>query len=86
MWFGVHMVSYEDPRVYFHALAVVDPARRKVRRVTYPFRLEGEHPIEYVGSLDFPRPGTARLAYSAADARPRWLEVPVAALQWRVFH
>ena len=81
LWFGVHMVSYEEPRQYFHALVVVDPARRKVLRVTHPFKLEGEA-IEYVCSLDFPDEHTVRLAYSVRDARPSWLEVPVGTLAW----
>ena len=81
LWFGVHLVSYEEPRHYYHALVAVDPARRAVLRMTYPFKLE-DVPIEYVCSLDFPDEHTVRLAYSLADARPSWLEVPVGALQW----
>ena len=83
LWFGVHMVSHEKPRQYFHALVVVDPARRKVLRMTHPFKLEGQA-IEYVCSLDFPDEHTARLAYSISDARPSWLEVPIDTLAWHV--
>lgn len=82
LWFGVHLVSYEEPRQYYHALAVVDPAQQTVARLSYPFKLE-QTPVEYVCSLDFPTADTLRLAYSVGDKDSRWLEVPVEGIQWQ---
>lgn len=49
LWFVVHLVSYEDPRHYYHIIAVFDSSMNLLR-YSAPFVFEGE-PIEYCLSL-----------------------------------
>jgi hypothetical protein len=45
LWFVVHLVSYEEPRHYYHLLAVFNE-NMDLMRYSAPFKFEGE-PIEY---------------------------------------
>ena len=45
IWFVIHLVSYENPRHYYHMLAVFD-CSMNLLRYSAPFKFEGE-PIEY---------------------------------------
>ena len=45
IWFVVHIVSYEQPRHYYHCLVVLDN-NMKLKRYSAPFKFKGE-PIEY---------------------------------------
>ena len=45
LWFIVHLVSYEDPRHYYHLLVVFND-NMDLLRYSAPFKFEGE-PIEY---------------------------------------
>jgi hypothetical protein len=45
LWFVLHMVSYEEPRHYYHFIAVFD-ASMNLLRYSAPFTFKGE-PIEY---------------------------------------
>jgi hypothetical protein len=45
IWFVVHLVSYENPRHYYHMLVVFDQYMNLLR-YSAPFKFEGE-PIEY---------------------------------------
>ena len=45
IWFVVHLVSYENPRHYYHMLVVFD-CSMNLLRYSAPFKFEGE-PIEY---------------------------------------
>jgi len=45
LWFTTHIVSYEQPRHYYHALVVFDKSM-KLLRYSAPFKFEGEC-IEY---------------------------------------
>jgi tetratricopeptide (TPR) repeat protein len=45
LWFVLHMVSYEEPRHYYHFMAVFD-ASMNLLRYSAPFTFKGE-PIEY---------------------------------------
>lgn len=49
IWFILHIVSYEDPRHYYHIFAVFDNSMNLLR-YSAPFKFEGE-PIEYCLSL-----------------------------------
>ena len=49
IWFVTHLVSYENPRHYYHLMAVFD-ANLNLLRYSAPFKFEGE-PIEYCLSL-----------------------------------
>ncbi len=49
IWFLVHLVSYENPRHYYHMLAVFD-TNMNLQRYSAPFKFEGE-PIEYSLSI-----------------------------------
>jgi len=49
IWFVVHMVSYENPRHYYHIISVFDENMQLLRYST-PFKFEGE-PIEYCLSI-----------------------------------
>jgi hypothetical protein len=49
IWFVVHMVSYENPRHYYHIIAVFDE-NMQLLRYSAPFKFEGE-PIEYCLSV-----------------------------------
>ena len=49
LWFVTHIVSYEQPRHYYHAIVVFD-AEMNVLRYSAPFKFEGE-PIEYCLSI-----------------------------------
>ena len=49
VWFVVHVVSYEQPRHYYHMLVVFDEDLNLLR-YSAPFKFEGE-PIEYCLSL-----------------------------------
>jgi hypothetical protein len=45
LWFIIHIVSYEDPRNYYHMMVVFDN-QINLLRYSAPFKFEGE-PIEY---------------------------------------
>ena len=45
IWFVLHIVSYEQPRHYYHCVAVFDN-NMKLKRYSAPFKFKGE-PIEY---------------------------------------
>jgi len=49
IWFAVHMVSYENPRHYYHIISVFDE-NMQLLRYSAPFKFEGE-PIEYCLSV-----------------------------------
>jgi tetratricopeptide (TPR) repeat protein len=49
IWFVTHIVSYEDPRHYYHLIAVFDE-NMNLLRYSAPFKFEGE-PIEYCLSI-----------------------------------
>ena len=49
IWFLVHLVSYENPRHYYHMIVVFDE-NMKLQRYSAPFKFEGE-PIEYSLSI-----------------------------------
>ena len=49
IWFIVHLVSYEQPRHYYHMIVVFDDNLRLLR-YSAPFKFEGE-PIEYCLSI-----------------------------------
>jgi tetratricopeptide (TPR) repeat protein len=49
IWVVVHLVSYEEPRHYYHMFAVFDESMNLLR-YSAPFKFEGE-PIEYCLSL-----------------------------------
>jgi len=48
-WFLVHLVSYENPRHYYHVMVVFDE-NMKLQRYSAPFKFEGES-IEYSLSI-----------------------------------
>jgi len=48
-WFVTHIVSYENPRDYYHLIAVFD-SNMHLLRYSAPFKFEGE-PIEYCLSI-----------------------------------
>jgi hypothetical protein len=49
IWFVTHMVSYENPRHYYHVIVVFD-SNMNLKRYSAPFKFEGE-PIEYCLSI-----------------------------------
>jgi tetratricopeptide (TPR) repeat protein len=49
IWFVTHIVSYEDPRHYYHVIVVFD-SNMNLLRYSAPFKFEGE-PIEYCLSI-----------------------------------
>lgn len=49
IWFVTHIVSYEQPRHYYHVIVVFD-ANMKLLRYSAPFKFEGD-PIEYCLSI-----------------------------------
>ena len=49
IWFVVHVVAYENPRNYYHMIAVFDE-NMQLLRYSAPFKFEGE-PIEYCLSV-----------------------------------
>lgn len=49
IWFLVHLVSYENPRHYYHMMAVFDK-NMNLQRYSAPFKFDGE-PIEYSLSI-----------------------------------
>jgi len=49
IWFVTHLVSYENPRHYYHLIVVFD-ANMNLLRYSAPFKFEGE-PIEYCLSI-----------------------------------
>ena len=49
LWFVGHIVSYEQPRHYYHVIAIFD-ANMNLLRYSAPFKFEGE-PIEYCLSI-----------------------------------
>lgn len=63
-WFIVHMVSYENPRHYYHMIAVFD-ANLNLSRYSAPFVFEGE-PIEYCLSI-LVEPERVLINYSTWD-------------------
>jgi tetratricopeptide (TPR) repeat protein len=49
IWFVLHLVSYEQPRCYYHMFAIFDNSMNLLR-YSAPFKFDGE-PIEYCLSL-----------------------------------
>jgi len=49
IWFICHIVSYENPRHYYHIICVFDK-EMELLNYTYPFKFEGE-PIEFCLSI-----------------------------------
>jgi hypothetical protein len=49
IWFITHIVSYENPRHYYHIIVVFDESMNLLR-YSAPFKFEGE-PIEYSLSI-----------------------------------
>lgn len=49
IWFVTHLVSYENPRHYYHVIVVFD-SNMNLLRYSAPFKFEGE-PIEYCLSI-----------------------------------
>lgn len=49
VWFVCHLVSYENPRHYYHIIVVMDE-KLNLLRYSAPFKFEGE-PIEYCLSI-----------------------------------
>jgi tetratricopeptide (TPR) repeat protein len=49
LWFVTHIVSYENPRHYYHSIVVFDE-NMKLLRYSAPFKFEGD-PIEYCLSI-----------------------------------
>ena len=49
IWFICHIVSYENPRQYYHIICVFDK-EMELLNYTYPFKFEGE-PIEFCLSI-----------------------------------
>jgi tetratricopeptide (TPR) repeat protein len=49
IWFLVHLVSYENPRHYYHMMVVFDE-NMNLQRYSAPFKFEGD-PIEYSLSI-----------------------------------
>ena len=49
IWFVTHLVSYENPRHYYHIIVVFDDAMNLLR-YSAPFKFEGQ-PIEYCLSI-----------------------------------
>jgi hypothetical protein len=49
IWFVGHIVSYENPRHYYHIISVFDSDMNLIR-YSAPFKFEGE-PIEYCLSI-----------------------------------
>ena len=49
LWFVTHIVSYENPRHYYHIIAIFD-SDMNLLRYSAPFKFEGE-PIEYSLSI-----------------------------------
>jgi hypothetical protein len=49
IWFVTHMVSYEEPRHYYHVIVVFE-SNMNLLRYSAPFKFEGE-PIEYCLSI-----------------------------------
>ena len=49
IWFITHLVSYENPRHYYHLIVVFDE-NMNLLRYSAPFKFEGE-PIEYCLSI-----------------------------------
>ena len=49
VWFVTHIVSYENPRCYYHVIVIFD-SNMNLLRYSAPFKFEGE-PIEYCLSI-----------------------------------
>jgi len=68
IWFIVHMVSYENPRHYYHLFVIFDE-KMKLLRYSAPFKFEGE-PIEYCVGL-IVEPERVVIPYSVWDRTSR---------------
>jgi len=63
-WFVLHIVSYEQPRHYYHCLAVFDD-NMMLKKYSAPFKFKGE-PIEYCIGL-IVEPDRVIMTYSCWD-------------------
>ena len=68
IWFVVHIVSYENPRCYYHMIVVFDE-NLDLLRYSAPFKFEGE-PIEYCLGIVV-EDDRVLLSYSAWDRTSR---------------
>jgi len=64
IWFVTHMVSYEEPRHYYHLIVVFDE-KMVLKSYSAPFKFEGE-PIEYCLGLIVEKE-TVIMSYSTWD-------------------
>jgi len=47
IWFIIHLVSYESPRVYYHMILTLDSQTLKLKKYSAPFRFNTNSPIQY---------------------------------------
>ena len=75
LWFVCHIVSYENPRQYYHLLVILEKDLKSVKYVTFPFKFEGT-PIEYCCGLLI-KNDELMMSYSVKDGCSKILKVPV---------
>lgn len=83
-WFMVHMVSYESPRRYYHAIVATDKNVQKVNRMTYPSTFEANE-IEYCGSIAY-SDDKLHIYYSLRDGCAKKMTIQIEKLDWKVLN
>lgn len=76
IWFVVHLVSYEQPRVYYHMLVALDELTLSVKRYSAPFRFNMQTPIQYSIGLCFPSDEEVLISYSEWDRTSNIMSFP----------
>lgn len=78
LWAIVHLVKYDNPRKYFHALIFLDATTYKVKRYSLPFVFE-KRQIEYCLAAHITG-DMLSATFSRNDAAPAWAHIPLNSL------
>lgn len=78
MWFLCHLVSYEDRRIYYHLVVILDAKTYELKKHTRLFKLSEEKAaVEYaLGFLYESSTDEFLIGYSVMDCRTEFMVVP----------
>lgn len=83
LWFLVHGTTWHKGPgpVYYHRMAVLDPASLRLKRYTYPFKLESQRgPVEFSLGITIDATDRLSVAYSVFDLSSVIRRIPL----WKV--
>lgn len=83
LWFMVHGTTWRQGpgRTYYHRIVVLDPETFRMKRYTYPIRLESEdQPVEFSLGMTIDAKACVTIAYSVNDGSAVLRRIPL----WKI--